>query len=189
MFHLDSEMFYDNRVIAIRFNPSNLNDLLSYSESNWKSRTDTSPFNYSFLDEDLEQIYATESKLGGLFTVFTTLAMVIAGVGLFGLASYATVNRSKEIGIRKVLGASTQGLIIMLNSNFSKLVAISVIIAVPVSWFAMDSWLQQFANKISMGWEAFALAGASAFVLAWMIVGFQSLKASLLNPVETLRDE
>lgn len=189
LFHVNSNMFYDGRIIAIRYNAQNLSQLISHIENEWKDKIDTAPFSYSYLDEDLARLYKNEEKLGGLFTVFTGLAMVIACFGLLGLASYITTLRNKEIGIRKVLGASVNSLIIMLNSNFSKLVMVSIALAIPISWWAMDIWLQQFNNKVSIGWDVFVFSGATAFLLTWLIVGYQSLRAAMLNPVDTLKDE
>jgi len=189
LFHVNSNLFYDGRIIAIKYNSGNVQELISHLEMEWKDKINTAPFSYSFLDEDMTSLYRTEEKLGGLFTIFAGLAMVIACFGLLGLASYITTNRHKEIAIRKVLGASAKGLVIMLNGNFSKLVLAAIVLAVPISWWVMQQWLQQFNNRIQIGWGVFMLSGVTALLLTWLIVGFQSLKAAMLNPVETLKDE
>ena len=189
MFHIDSDMFWDARLIALKFNPENIKNLLFKLETKWKSITETSPFTYSFLDEDLVANYETEEQVGQLFTVFTLLALIIACIGLFGLASYIATQRSKEIGVRKVLGASINGLVIMLNKDFTKLIGISIITAIPISLWLMNHWLEQFANKIAIGWDVFLIIGASTILISWLTVAFHSIKTAMLNPTEILKDE
>lgn len=188
-FHIDSEMFLDSRLIAIKFRPDNIKALLSKLETKWKSITETTPFSYSFLDEDLAANYETEEQVGYLFTVFTVLALIIACIGLFGLASYIATQRSKEIGVRKVLGASTKGLVLMLNKDFTKLVVVSILIAIPISMWMMTQWLEQFANKITIGWNVFLIISMSTLLISWITVAFHSIKTAMLNPTEILKDE
>ncbi len=188
-FHIDSDMFMDARLIALKFRPDNVKDLLSKLETKWKSITETTPFAYTFLDEDLASNYENEAQIGQLFTVFTILALIIACIGLFGLASYIATQRSKEIGVRKVLGASTRGLVIMLNKDFTKLVIISIIIAIPVSLWMMNQWLEQFANRTTIGWNIYLIIGVSVLLISWLTVAFHSIKTAMLNPTEILKDE
>ena len=188
-FHINSNMWLDSRLIAVKFKPQNVKSLLSKIETKWKGITETAPFTYSFLDENLARSYETEEQIGQLFTVFTVLALIIACIGLFGLASYIATQRSKEIGVRKVLGASTKGLVIMLNKDFTKLVIVSIIIATPISIWMMSQWLEQFANKITIGWNVFLVIGASVLVISWITVAFHSIKTAMLNPTEILKDE
>jgi len=188
-FHINSNVLYNSKYIAIKFKPENIKSLLSKTESKWKSITETVPFTYSFLDEDLARGYEAEEQIGQLFTVFTVLALIIACIGLFGLASYIATQRSKEIGVRKVLGASTKGLVIMLNKDFTKLVIVSIVIATPISLWLMSNWLEPFANKITIGWNIFLIIGGSVLVISWVTVAFHSIKTAMLNPTEILKDE
>ena len=133
--------------------------------------------------------YQTEQQYSTIFTVASALAILIACLGLFGLAAYATEQRTKEIGVRKVLGASVGSLITLLSKDFLKLVLIAIIIATPVGWWMMDRWLQDFAYRVDLSWWVFALAGLLAVGIAILTVSFQSIKAALMNPVKSLRSE
>ena len=124
-----------------------------------------------------------------LFNVFSILSVVISCLGLFGLATFATQRRIKEIGVRKVLGAGEAGIVALLSKDFIQLVLISLIIAFPVAWFAMDKWLQGFAYRINISWWVFAIAGVTAIVIAFITVSFQAIKAAIANPVKSLRTE
>jgi len=127
--------------------------------------------------------------MGKLFTIFSVLSIIISTLGLFGLTTYAVQRRNKEISIRKVLGASVAGVTALLSKEFIKLVLIATVIAVPIAWYAMDSWLKDFAFRIELRWWTFALAGLLAVVVALLTVSFQSVKAALMNPVRSLRSE
>ncbi len=188
-FHINSSMWLDSRLIAIKFHPKNIKALLSSIKSKWNGVTETTPFTYSFLDENLARGYEAEEQIGQLFTVFTVLALIIACIGLFGLASYIATQRSKEIGVRKVLGASIKGLVIMLNKDFTKLVVVSIVIATPISILMMNQWLEQFANKITIGWNIFLIIGVSVLFISWITVAFHSIKTAMLNPTDILKDE
>ncbi|HET7361465.1 MAG TPA: ABC transporter permease [Salinimicrobium sp.] len=147
------------------------------------------PFEYKFIDEEFQQIFTTETLIGKLASVFATLAIFISCLGLFGLAAYTAEQRTKEIGIRKVLGASVKGLAGLLSKDFLKLVGISCIIAFPVAWWVMNNWLQGFAYRINMSWWVFVLAGLSAMLIALLTVSFQAIKAAIVNPVKSLKTE
>ena len=147
------------------------------------------PFSYRFLDDSFDQMYRTEQRTGKLAMAFAILAILIACMGLFGLATYAAEQRIKEIGIRKVLGASVNNIVEMLSKDFLVLVLISSIIAFPLAWWAMHSWLQDFAYRISISWWVFLLAGAIALFIALATISFQAIKAAVANPVKSLRTE
>jgi len=168
---------------------SNLPALLKQIEGKWKSIAPNEPFNYSFMDEDFNAMYRSEQRIGQLFIIFTTLAIIIACLGLFGLAAYATEQRNRELGIRKVLGAGVSKLVAMLSKDFIRLVIIAIVIAAPLAWLVMQKWLQGFAYRQNIQWWVFAAAGAGALVIAFITVSFQSIKAALVNPVESLRSE
>ncbi|MEO6548742.1 MAG: ABC transporter permease [Ferruginibacter sp.] len=149
----------------------------------------TNPVEYSFLDENFAKQYSAEEKQGQVALVFTVLAMLIACLGLFGLATFTAQQRTKEIGIRKVLGASVAGIVKMLSGDFLKLVLVAACIAVPIAWFAMSKWLQNFAYHININWTPFAIAGTVAMLIALITVSFQAIKAAFANPVSSLRSE
>ena len=147
------------------------------------------PFSYSFLDDDFTHLYKSEQNTGKIFITFAFFAILIACLGLFGLVTYAAEQRTKEIGIRKVLGATVSNIVSMLSNDFLKLVAISAVIAFPVAWYAMDRWLQDFAYRTSISWWIFAAAGLLAVVITVATVSFRAVKAALMNPVTSLRAE
>ena len=141
------------------------------------------------MDADFDSLYRTEQRISSLSVIFTSLAIIIACLGLFGLAAYAAEQRTKEIGIRKVLGASMSGIVGMLSRDFIKLVIIAIVIASPLAWYAMNYWLQDFAYRINIQWWIIALAGTAAILIAFVTISFQSIKAALTNPVKSLRSE
>ena len=144
---------------------------------------------FHFLDENFNRQYAAEQRQEKLSLSFTILAFIIACLGLFGLVTFATAQRRKEIGIRKVLGASVSSVTMMLSKDFGKLVAIATIIAVPIAWFAMNKWLQEFAYRIDIQWWMFLLSGCVAILIALLTVSSQAIKAALTDPVKNLRTE
>ena len=136
-----------------------------------------------------DAMYRSEQRIGTIFIAFTTLAILIACLGLFGLAAYAAEQRTKEIGVRKVLGASIMNIASMLSLDFIKLVCISILIASPVAWYLMQKWLQDFAYRINIQWWVIAIAGFAAILIAFITISFQSIKAAIANPVNSLRSE
>jgi putative ABC transport system permease protein len=155
----------------------------------WKQLYPDSPFNYFFLDQKFNEQYRAERQFSQLFGFFTGLAILIACLGLFGLATFTAEQRTKEIGVRKVLGASVSSIVTLLSKDFLKLVLIAVVIASPLAWWAMTEWLTGFAYKIDIEWWVFLLAGTLAMGIALLTVSFQSVKAALMNPVKSLRSE
>ena len=174
--------------MAVKVRPENLSETIAFLEKSLQQHTPY-PFQYEFLDDRFEQMYRAELKLGEIFGFFTLLSILIATLGLFGMAAYATTQRTKEIGIRKVLGASVKGIVGMLSKDFLKTVFIGFIVAIPFAWYGMNQWLQDFAYRIQMPWWTFLLAGSAAALIAFISVGSQSLKAALANPVDVLKDE
>ena len=162
---------------------------LAKIESVIKSNNPGYPFDYSFVDKQFEKLFRTESLIGKLAGVFSVLAIFISCLGLFGLAAYTAERRTKEIGIRKVLGASIKGLASLLSKEFLILVAISCLIAFPIAWWMMKNWLDGFAYRISLNWMVFAVAGILALLIALLTVSFQAIKAAIANPVDSLRTE
>jgi putative ABC transport system permease protein len=179
----------DNSKIALRVSTDHVERLVVQVEDQWRKMAPGQPFSYTFMDDDFNSLYRSEQRMGGISLSFSLLAIFIACLGLFGLAAYAAEQRTREIGIRKVLGASVTGIIAMLSKDFLVLVLIAALIAFPLSWWAMYSWLQDYAYRISIGWEVFALAGVLAVGIALLSVGLQALRSALANPVKSLRAE
>src|SRR5678815_1988851 len=173
----------------MRINTKNIPALISQVENKWKSKAPGQPFSYSFLDEDFNKMYNAEQRTGKLFITFAVFAIFIACLGLFGLVTYAAEQRTKEIGIRKVLGANISGIVTMLSKDFAKLVLIASLIAFPLAWWAMNKWLQSFAYRINISWWIFVVAAIAAIVIALITVSFQAIKAAVANPVKSLRTE
>ncbi|MBC7937230.1 MAG: FtsX-like permease family protein, partial [Rhizobacter sp.] len=146
-------------------------------------------FEFNFLDHQLDALYKTEARLYSLFKIFSVLAMLISCLGLWGLITFAAQQRVKEIGIRKVLGASVTNIVSMLSKDFIVLVCIAIAIAAPLAYWGVNKWLQDFAFRIHIGWAAFAIAGAVAISIALITVSFQAIKAAIANPVKSLRTE
>ncbi|HEY8735313.1 MAG TPA: FtsX-like permease family protein, partial [Puia sp.] len=147
------------------------------------------PVEYRFIDDDFNQLFKTETLTGKLAGIFAGLAILISCLGLFGLAAYTAERRIKEIGIRKVLGATASGLVGLLSKDFLKLVGYSCLISFPVAWWALNNWLQSYEYRTTISWWIFATAGASAMLIALTTVSFQAIKAALANPVNSLRSE
>ncbi|MEP6949772.1 MAG: ABC transporter permease [Ginsengibacter sp.] len=180
----------DNRgSIALRVNSGNIPSIINSAESKWKNMAPGQPFNYSFMDADFNNIYIAEQQTGKLFITFAVFAIFIGCLGLFGLVTYAAEQRTKEIGVRKVLGASVSGIVAMLSKDFAKLVLVASLIAFPVAWWAMNEWLKSFAYRIHISWWVFLIAGVTAIMIALITVSFQAIKAAVANPVKSLRTE
>jgi len=176
-------------LISFRVNPSNIKGLLNQIEGEWKVQAPGMPFSYRFLDESFDEMYQVEQRVGKIALIFSVLAIVIACLGLFGLATFIAEQRTKEIGIRKVLGCTVQGIIQLLSIDFMKLVAIAFVIAAPVGWWAMNKWLNDFAYRTPIAWWIFVLAGLLALFIALTTVSFQAIRAAVSNPVKSLRTE
>ena len=183
-------MYYgaDNYQMAIRVRTSDIPSLLNTLEQKWKSQTDN-PFSYSFLNDRFNKTYQSEQRTGQLFSIFATLTIIISCLGLFGLAMFTAQQRTKEIGVRKVLGASVVSVVVLLSKDFVKLIFIAILIVSPIAWYTMNLWLKDFAYRVELSWWIFALAGLLAIGVALLTVSFQSIKAALMNPVRSLKNE
>lgn len=168
---------------------SGFNQTIQAIEKTWKSMINDTPFEYSFMDENIKKQYVEDRRVSQIITSFATIAMIICSLGLYGLSSYMAERRFKEIGIRKVMGASVQQIVAMMSTEFVKLVLIAFVIATPIAWWGMDKWLESFAFRIDINWIVFALAGAVALAIALVTVSFESVKSAIGNPVESLRSE
>ena len=174
--------------ISIKLRPENLPETIAYVEASAKKYSPY-PFEYQFLEDYFNQLYQSETKLGEIFGFFTVVSILIASLGLFGLAAFASDQRAKEIGIRKVLGASTKSIVMLLSKNFLSLIILAFIISIPIAWYGMDKWLQDFAYRIELEWWMFVGAGFLALFIANLAISYQSIKAGLANPVTSLRSE
>ncbi len=175
--------------LSFRFKSEDVAGVIAFLKTKWQELGPNQPFAYSFLDERFNSMYRAETRIGALFSVFAGLAIFTACLGLFGLASFTAEQRTKEIGIRKVLGATVSNVTLLLSKDFVRLVFIANLLAWPVAYFAMNQWLQDFAYRVHLNWWLFTLAGALALLIALLTVSFQALKAALANPVEALRYE
>jgi putative ABC transport system permease protein len=176
-------------LISIKVSSANLQSTIRMIESKWNSIIPNRPFDYYFLDDFFNTQYHAEEKFGNLFTNFAVLAIFISCLGLLGLASYSTIQRTKEIGVRKVLGASVSSIVNLLSLEFIKLVFIAFVIATPIAWFGMHKWLLDFAYRTNINWWVFAIAGFSALAIAFATISFQAIRAAVANPVKSLRTE
>ncbi len=178
-----------NWTTALKVSAADMPNVIAGVEKTFKSMAAGKPFSYRFLDDAFEDMYRTEQRTGKLALAFAVLAIFIACLGLFGLATYIAQQRVKEIGVRKVLGATVFNIVKMLSSDFLKLVAVAAVISFPLAWLAMNRWLQDFAYRTTFNWWVFALAGCIGLMIALATVSFQAIKAALANPVESLRTE
>ena len=174
---------------AFKVDPANMKQLVSQVEKEWTKLAPSYPFSYKFLDESFNNMYRAEQRAGQVALSFSVLAIVIACLGLFGLASFMAEQRTKEIGVRKVLGASMNNIVSMLSRDFLRLVLVSAVFAIPLSWFIMHRWLENFAYRVNISWWVFVLAAILALLIALVTISFQTVKAALTNPVDSLRSE
>lgn len=176
-------------TIVIKVEAGKLKETIAAMETTWSSLEDLHPFSFGFIDQDLENLYQSEKQVGTLFTAFALLAILISCLGLYGLSAYIAEQRTREIGIRKALGASILSIIYLLNTRFVVPILISVMIAAPLAWYAMNRWLDSFAYKINFSWGIVAVAGAMALLISLITVSYESVKAAKVNPVKSLRSE
>ncbi|HVU54812.1 MAG TPA: ABC transporter permease [Puia sp.] len=175
--------------MAVRFHTNDVLSLVRQVESKFHAAKQGLPFNYSFMDNDFDKLYHAEQQTGQIFIAFAVFAILIACLGLFGLVTYAAEQRTKEIGIRKVLGAQVSSIVTLLSKDFALLVGIAALIAFPIAWWAMYKWLETFAYRTEMSWWIFLVAGAVALAIALLTVSIQTIRAALANPVKSLRSE
>jgi putative ABC transport system permease protein len=176
-------------AMVVSTDSKNYKSLLSKMEALWRKDIIDAPFEYSFLDTEVQKQYENEAILSQIINSFTIMAIVICCLGLFGLAAFSAEQRSKEIGVRKVLGASVTGIVQLLSKDFVKLVLVALVIATPIAWWGMSKWLQAFEYRVTISWWMFALAGLLAMAIALLTVSTQAIKAARMNPVKSLKAE
>lgn len=175
--------------VLVHAKPGDLSSLLASMEKIWHKLNPNEPFEYSFLDDDFQKNYQAENRLSSIVSYFTLVAILICCLGLFGLATFSAEQRIKEIGVRKVLGASVAGIVTLLSKDFLKLVLVAIVIASPLAWYVMHKWLQDFAYRIDIEWWIFLLAGIIATAIAFVTISYQAIKTANSNPVKSLRTE
>ena len=190
LFHTSSRSYdIGTSFMMVRMKPGDISNTLSKIESKWKAFVSGEPFDYNFLDASFEALYRSEQRMGSIFSIFTALSLFIACLGLFGLSAYIAERRIKEIGVRKVLGASVPNVVMLLSKDFLILTLIAAVIAFPIAWWWMNKWLEDFAYRININWTVFIIAGLCTLLVALLTVSFQAIKAAIANPVKSLRTE
>jgi len=180
---------HNNGTVMVKLKTNDIPGFLADVKKEWNALNARTPFSYFFLDDKFASLYAAEEKTGQIFTVFAVVAVVIASLGLFGLVAFTTEQRTREIGIRKVLGASINQVLILLSKEFLLLVSIAFIISIPITWWAMNNWLNNFAYRMDISWWIFAAGGLVAILIALITMSFQSIRAAAANPIKSLRTE
>lgn len=183
---MDSEQ---SHALTLKLNPINISGTLQQLQEKWQTLVPDRPFDYIFLDDRLKEIYQQEQELRRLASSFSMLAIFIGCLGLFGMSSFTATNRTKEIGIRKVLGASVPTIVRLLSVETTVLILLSSLIAYPVAWYAMNNWLDTYAFRISFNWLVPLLITAGTLLLSIITVSYQSIKVALANPIKSLRYE
>jgi putative ABC transport system permease protein len=190
LFHTSSRSYdLGTSFMMVRMKPGEMSNTLSKIESKWKTFVSGEPFDYNFLDASFDALYRSEQRMGSIFGIFTGLSLFIACLGLFGLSAYIAERRIKEIGVRKVLGASVPNVVTLLSKDFLKLTLVAAVIAFPIAWWWMNKWLEDFAYRINISWTIFLVAGLCTLFVALLTVSFQAIKAAIANPVKSLRTE
>jgi putative ABC transport system permease protein len=180
---------YNRGGLMVKIGTKDVKGVINNIRNDWAGFNPQTPFSYYFLDDRFAALYSQEQKTGQIFTVFAVLAILIASLGLFGLVAYTTEQRTKEIGIRKVLGASVSQVTVLLSKNFLSLVVIAMAIAIPLTGILMNFWLRNFAYRTGIRWWIFLIAGFAAVLIALATISFRSIRAALANPVKSLRTE
>ena len=178
-----------HRVISAKITPGNIQPPLDFIEEKWSTLDPTRPFEFTFVDENIEQLYQNDKRLASVASSFALIAIIIACLGLFGLASFLAEQRTKEIGVRKVLGASATSIAVRLSSDFARLVLIAFVVGAPVAYLSAKRWLDGFAYRIEISWQIFLMAGSLVLAIALLTVSYQAIKAALADPVRALRYE
>jgi putative ABC transport system permease protein len=174
---------------SLKVQSDHIPETIELVREEWQASFPGNPFDYFFLDDHYNKQYKADMQFGKVFSLFASLAIFIACLGLFGLASYMTMQRTKEIGVRKVLGASILSILLLLSKDFSRFIITAVVLAMPISWYFIDSWLQGFALKINISWWLFAVPAVALMIIALTTISFQTVRSALTNPVNSLRDE
>jgi putative ABC transport system permease protein len=177
------------KYVAIKINAVDINKTVRYIESKWKELVPGRPFEYFLLDQELDKLYQDEEKLGSVASIFSVLAVIVACLGLFALASFMAEERKKEIGVRKVMGSSVGQIVMLLSKDFSQLVVLAFLIACPIAWMTANAWLNNFAFHIPINWIIFAVVGIATLLIALITISYRAFQAANANPVKSIRNE
>ena len=180
---------WNEGMVIVRTQPGKTEATIQALEKISKLLNPSFPFSYGFIDQDINNLYKGEQQMGSLFNVFAIIAIFISCMGLYGLSAFMAEQRTREIGVRKVLGASVFNVVYLLSTGFTKLILIAIAIAIPIAWFATNKWLSSFAYRINVGWAIFLIASSGALAIAWLTVSYESVKAAIVNPIKSLRTE
>ena len=180
---------WNGGIVLVRTQPGKTEAAIEALEKVSKQLNPAFPFSYGFVDQDINNLYKGEQQMGSLFNVFAVIAIFISCMGLYGLSAFMAEQRTREIGVRKVLGASVFNVVYLLSAGFTKLIVIAIVIAIPIAWFATNKWLSGFAYRVNVGWAIFLLASLGALAIAWITVSYGSVKAAIVNPIKSLRTE
>jgi hypothetical protein len=180
---------WNGGTVLVRTQPGKTEATIQALEKINKQLNPAFPFSYGFVDQDINNLYKGEQQMGSLFNAFAIIAIFISCMGLYGLSAFMAEQRTREIGVRKVLGASVFNVVYLLSTGFTKLILIAIVIAIPIVWFAADKWLSSFAYRVNVGWTVFLIASSGALAIAWITVSYESVKAAIANPVKSLRAE
>ncbi len=180
---------WNGGTVILRTQPGKTAATIQALEKINKDLNPSFPISYGFVDQDINNLYRGEQQMGSLFNAFAIIAIFISCMGLYGLSAFMAEQRTKEIGVRKVLGASVFNVVYLLSTGFTKLILIAIVIAIPIAWFATNEWLSSFAYRVDVGWAIFLLSSLGALAIAWITVSYESVKAAIVNPVESLRSE
>ena len=189
---IEPVLFYlreENQIAHIKLNGNDISGSLQEVEAAWKRVFPNRPLEYTFLDQEFEEQYQNDQRRGQIFSIFSIITIIIACLGLLGLASFTTSQRTKEIGIRKVLGASVGNIVVMISKDFLILIVISIIISIPAAYYFMNQWLQNFAYQVEINYLTFLMAAMLALVITFITIGFHTFRAAVANPVNALREE
>jgi len=189
LFNLSSKTYDFGHNVIAKVRSQDLPKVINQVESKWKSFASAEPFDYNFLDAAFDSQYRSEQRLGSIFSIFAALSIFIACLGLFGLSAFMAERRTKEIGVRKVLGASVSNVVVLLSKDFLRLTLIAIVIAFPVAWYFMNKWLEDFAYRINITWTIFLIAGFGTLIITLVTISFQAIGAAVANPVKSLRTE
>jgi len=189
LFHLSSKTYGFGHNVIAKIRSEDLSKVINQVETRWKGFASSEPFDYNFLDAAFDSQYRSEHRLGSIFSIFAALSIFIACLGLFGLSAFMAERRTKEIGVRKVLGASVPSVVMLLSKDFLRLTLIAIVIAFPVAWYFMSKWLEDFAYRIDITWTIFLLAGLGTLIITLVTISFQAIGAAVANPVKSLRTE
>ncbi|HET8865785.1 MAG TPA: FtsX-like permease family protein, partial [Gracilimonas sp.] len=187
--HMNSQDYGSPNTVLVKASSGSLSETISKLSETWNQIAPQEPFNYNFLDEMLALQYMEEKRWRNIIQFASFMAIALACFGLFGLAALSAQRRTKEIGIRKVMGATITHIVALLSKDFVKLIIIGFVLAIPVAWYSINLWLSEFAYRIEIGPSIFIFAGATALVIALLTVSWQSIKAAVANPVDSLRSE